>query len=1406
MNKMASQLKITSVWCFLKWVGLVWILLLASRLTQPSIKLCKILLLRALLISLAFTWNSAYADADADPTSDCIRFSAVKEWSVDFTLQGDLEGSDGDTKISEHQTLTASSFILDTKVKPASCPGDILFRATSPSVENIKAVYHHKRTEPDYIGLGLTHRNCFNIKSIDSLPSPVSLGEPAELVLQFSAGTYRLKFPVGVPATYIDEGGCVIEYSKNVLSALPMGLWDENGGLPIIDKMALPASGLVLKGQKQFTYNSFGLVFLGLPVNWTLTWNIVPKDSQEPKKKKETIPRACKQSGSIIGCENQSLGEVINVAGTAFSLHYQSDRATGRNLVNPVAVTHAQTFDGWTLSVHHRYDPATNELYLGDGDHRDTTDLGTVKPSAAGGFWIASEDGSVVYEFASDGQHLKTLHGLTGTPLLSFSYDAKGRLIDIVDGSGNHTAIQRDANGHPTSIVSPYGQTTQLTTDANGYLASITHPSGAVDKFTTTPKGLLSSYTNPRQNTATFAYDEQGRLISDTNADGGKQTLTRSETASAFNVTLRTAEGRTTQYQTTPADSGGEARIITNAAGLKTQSSRAADGTQTATLPDGTQTAQTVEPDPRFGKSAAVIKNSSITMPSGLKLDGTATRNVTLTDPANPFTLSELTDTVSINGRTYSSTYNGASRSLQVKTPTGRIGQMTIDPQGRVVNQTMPELNPTAYTYDAKGQLSTVAQGERTLQFNYGSAGYLERVTDPLGRTASYAYDVAGRVTKQTLPDGREIAYTYDANGNLTSLTPPGRSGHLFSYTAGDQTAKYEPPLVAGTGNTLYEYNLDKALTKITRPDGQMLNFSYDASKGRLTDLTLPTGKISYAYDATTGKLTGITAPDGGTLAYTYNGALLTKTAWTGVIAGNVDRSYDNDFRVTSLSVNGANPVAYQYDADSLLTKAGDLTLTRNTQNGLLTATTLGSLTDAYSYDGFAAVTAYEAKYGASNLLRFEYDHDKLGRITQKRQLQGGVTHAFDYGYDTAGRLIEVKLDGVVTVSYGYDTNGNRTHLNGAEVAHYDNQDRLLDYQGATYQYTANGELQQKTVAGQMTQYGYDVLGNLRKVNFPNSTVIDYLIDGQNRRIGKKRNGSLEQAFLYQGQLQPIAELDGTGAIVSRFIYATGINVPDYMVKGGVTYRIIKDHLGSPRLVVDVATNTVAQQMDYDAFGNVTLDSNPGFQPFGFAGGLYDRDTKLVRFGARDYEAETGRWTVKDPIGFGGGFNFYNYVINDPINLNDSIGLWSLGISGYAIAGGGISVSYTSEDGLSIGYEVGIGIGFSIEFDPDGKPFVDNPLRYGDGEASIYAEAQGRIGSVRGTCGVQSTFDEKGDLGSVKFKPKSCIGPACFSEKGVTLRANPKDLKKIFEYGAKLQAKAGIRGQFSVYHNGELVY
>jgi RHS repeat-associated protein len=66
------------------------------------------------------------------------------------------------------------------------------------------------------------------------------------------------------------------------------------------------------------------------------------------------------------------------------------------------------------------------------------------------------------------------------------------------------------------------------------------------------------------------------------------------------------------------------------------------------------------------------------------------------------------------------------------------------------------------------------------------------------------------------------------------------------------------------------------------------------------------------------------------------------------------------------------------------------------------------------------------------------------------------------------------------------------------------------------------------------------------------------------------------------------------------------------------------------RFVVHQGTGAIAQAIEYDEYGRVLADSAPGFQPFGFAGGIYEPETGLVRFGARDYVAFVGAWSSMD--------------------------------------------------------------------------------------------------------------------------------------------------------------------------------
>lgn len=301
---------------------------------------------------------------------------------------------------------------------------------------------------------------------------------------------------------------------------------------------------------------------------------------------------------------------------------------------------------------------------------------------------------------------------------------------------------------------------------------------------------------------------------------------------------------------------------------------------------------------------------------------------------------------------------------------------------------------------------------------------------------------------------------------------------------------------------------------------------------------------------------------------------------------------------------------------------------------------------------------------------------DALGRVQRKIDTVNGATSTWDYTYDLAGRLKTVQLNGSPYETYSYDDNGNRLSVvkpSGTTSATYDDQDRLLTFGPWTYAYTPNGELLAKSNAatGQTWAYVYDVLGNLKRVHLPTGDVIEYLVDGKNRRVGKKRNGLLTKQWLYHDQLHPVAELDGSGSLVSRFVWASGNNVPDLVVSSGVTYRVYADHTNSPRVLVNAASGAVAATMRHDAWGIVLEDSTSALMPFGFAGGLYDAETGLVRFGARDYDPQIGRWVSKDPIRFEAGqANIYVYVGNDPVNFVDPTGLdgfwsdvWNLGVN-----------------------------------------------------------------------------------------------------------------------------------------------
>jgi RHS repeat-associated protein len=882
---------------------------------------------------------------------------------------------------------------------------------------------------------------------------------------------------------------------------------------------------------------------------------------------------------------------------------------------------------------------------------------------------IPSSDGSEVFKFDATGRHLETRDALTGAVRSEFSYDAGGRLAAIEDGDGLVTTVDRDAEGKPTAIVAPFGSETALTQGPGGYLASLTNPAGEQTVFGYGNGGLLISLLEPGGGETTFAYDSWGRLVKDTDAAGGFKELSRVPAEDRVEATLETKLGRASTYEIEWLTDGDTRRTKTDAAGFETTLLRGHDGTDKLDRPDGTFQESTMAGDPRFGMRSAFGRSRATQIPGGPRLEIETDRDATLSDPENPLSLTQLVESVEVNGRSSTTVFDSALSRFTVTSPEGRAATTTVDSQRRPVEAAVGGITPVIFGRDSVGRVDEIVQGSRASSFSYDAQGRLATATDALGGVRGFQYDAADRVVKEVLPDLREVEFAYDDDGNLVSVTPSSRPAHAFAHTPVALTQSYTPPeLGSGPQPTLFDWNDDRDLVKVTKPGGRELDFGYD-SAGRLETVAHGRGTTHLFYDALTGNPASATAPGGEQIAFDFDGFLPTGETISGTVAGQVARTFDDDFRVVSESVNGAHTVGFGYDDDGLLTAAGGLSLGRDAQNGLIAAATVGQVATAVDRDSFGDPETVSSSHGATTIYEETYARDDLGRIVEKVERRGTQATIYEYGYDAGGRLQTVSEDGVLAATYSYDANGNRTGVDRAGelpvVAQYDAQDRLTAHGSVTYGYDASGQLQSKTDGGQATSYVYDDLGALMKATLPDATEISYAVDASGRRIAKRRDGQLEQGLLYGQGIAPLAELNPDGSVKSRFVYATGSNVPDYMVQGAATYRILVDQLGSPRAVVDAASGAVVQEMDFDEFGRVIRDTNPGFQPFGFAGGLYDADTGLVRFGARDYDPDTGRFTAKDPIGFAGGdTNLYGYVLSDPINWIDPSGLFLTEVGG----------------------------------------------------------------------------------------------------------------------------------------------
>jgi RHS repeat-associated protein len=605
------------------------------------------------------------------------------------------------------------------------------------------------------------------------------------------------------------------------------------------------------------------------------------------------------------------------------------------------------------------------------------------------------------------------------------------------------------------------------------------------------------------------------------------------------------------------------------------------------------------------------------------------------------------------------------------------------------------------FNYDENQRVVSVRDAEDQsfiINYTYNEQNIVTSVliqsSDNLLSQADYSYDGNGNPTGLLSPEFN-VNFIYDNNNQLKALNA-GLGTHTWSVEANDSGfwGSYSTPFYANYLNV--QLNQQRTPSIATDADGRILYWQYDndynyasiSSTDRTINYSLYDRNRDWRISANDGESIHYQQPNINEFNITTSGTVQADLHYT--VAKQQDKNTLTTIDIVSnhvISGTGKKAsVKYVFNGYDRVIEAGNVRITRQPFSENITSITCNGIVETRAYNDWEELTSQRVTFNEQIYYGAQYQYDGLHRIKFVSENILGVIATYDYTYDRAGRLATVSKNGTIVEQYAYDPFGNRSagiYLDLTENYVYNGANRLLkktwqlpdSLRKAEYFYNNSGQLRYtayetvKDGSQWLTKernYDYDIFGNLKSVAWA-SQKHECKYDPYDRLIGRIQNGNLASGYIYGLDSMPLAELNQNGRIINVYLYADGYT-PIAMQKAGTEYYFISDIRGSVRMIVKSDTGEIRQQISYDSFGKVLEDSNPGYTSFGFAGGFYDYRTELVRFGARDYQPETGRWTNEDPIGFqGGDVNFYAYVRNDPVNYTDPTGLlesgggWSLG-------------------------------------------------------------------------------------------------------------------------------------------------
>jgi RHS repeat-associated protein len=474
-------------------------------------------------------------------------------------------------------------------------------------------------------------------------------------------------------------------------------------------------------------------------------------------------------------------------------------------------------------------------------------------------------------------------------------------------------------------------------------------------------------------------------------------------------------------------------------------------------------------------------------------------------------------------------------------------------------------------------------------------------ITNPLNQTVLFSHNAKGDPLSITNELGRVTALSYDAERGLPlSITDP--IGTVTSTNSYDALGR-----ISGVTNAL-----GQTVTAVYDNDGRITAKKYGANsiatygwntKNQLISATDITGLKTFTRNVAD-QVTAISYPDQLSISLVYDDA------------GNV----------SSISYPGGPTVSYTYDSlnrTSGLTFSGNsISMGYNTSGGLASETRSNAVNSAYGYDAAGQLIALSHKNGATVIAELAYTRNDAGLIINESgtlPLVPGSSGQENTGsYNAANGVLTWGSD-----SYNYDADGNLTAIAGSKIF------------SATYDYEKRPS--SITLGGITTTYSYDGLGN---------------------RV--KAQASTTRNFHHDPWGKLLFETNASGQVTANYIYAgnrlvasgTGTTAGGY-----VFYH--QDKTGNTLALTDTSGVVVAAYA-YSPYGAVLNKSGVMTTPYTYVGvyGVMDEGNDLFYMKNRYYDAATGRFIQRDPIGFAGGqTNLYAYVGDNPVSGVDPEGM-----------------------------------------------------------------------------------------------------------------------------------------------------